>query len=202
MIFLRLVFFCGIFASLAVAESTEFPEFENALGFQFEESTLADVQREFGDADQFEVSEGHHEFGICYWVVDSPAIVMFLSNAEFGGPDKLLLGVAIHDTNSESLPCATSTLESSELVVGELRLGLTAEGFQSLSVDDVRRLDDGYFDLDLEYKRPLTNIEQERLRKQGFGEDMPDGIYVGLGIWCRIVDDSATEIGVWHVSTF
>lgn len=202
MILLRFIFICGIFASLAVANSTEYPEFENAFGFQFEESTLADVQRRFGDADQIEVSEGHHEFGICYKVVDSPAIVMFLSNAEFGGPDKLLLGIAILDTNSESLPCANSTLKSSELMVGELRLGLTADEFRSLSVEDVRSLDDGYFDIDLEYKRPLTDIEQDRLRKQGFGEDMPDGIYVGLGIWCRIVNDHATKVGIWHVSTF
>lgn len=83
----------------------------------------------------------------------------FSTGREFGGPEKLLLGVTIHRENTGSFPCSESTLESSALDIGNLNLRVSRSEFASLASDQLEQLDDGYVDFELAYHRELTDAD-------------------------------------------
>ena len=172
------------------------------FGFELEWATLSDVRERFGDSDEFEIPDSHHEFGVCYTSTNSDEIVVFISGHEFGGTDQKLLGVTIQATNSEHFPCSASTLGSSDLFIGGLRLGLTPDQFGELSTTDALSSEEGSLYFNLEYRRDLNADEKKVFEMRGFGDATPDGIDVGLGIWSTFSDGHAIEVGVWQISTF
>lgn len=182
--FLRTLAISATIVTLNVSCKDELSSFQPPLGFELEKSTLAEISAKLGAAAEFEIPDSHHQFGICYQSDDSEAIVIFSSGREFGGPEKRLLHVTIQAENERSFPCSTSTLRTSQLNIGEMKLGLTPEQFQTLSNDDAELSDEGHLVHNLGYRGES-------------GE--PD---VGHGIWCKIDDGRATQIGVWQISTY
>ena len=184
------------------AQADESLVYQLPFGFELEQSTLSDVRERFGGSDEFDIPYSHHEFGICYTSVDSDEVVVFLSGHEFGGTDKKLLGVTIIAKNNQHHPCSASTLSSSDLTIGELRLGLTKEQFEALSSADLLSSEDDIYYYNLEYRRGLNAEEKKVFELQGFGDATPEEIDVGLGIWSNFSEGHATEVGVWQISTY
>ena len=184
------------------AQAEDNSRFQSPLGFELETATLADVQEALGSAEEFEIPESHHQFGVCYFTKDSGEIVVFSTGREFGGPTKLLLGVTIHRENTSSFLCSESTLESSALGIGNLNLRVSRNDFASLASGQLEQLDDGYVDFDLGHHRELTDAEIEHFAARSIDPDLIEGADVGLGIWARFTEDLATEVGVWQITTF
>ena len=189
--------------SLTVAAQAEdYSRFQSPLGFELETATLADIQEVLGSAEEFEIPESHHQFGVCYFTKDSGEIVVFSTGREFGGPAKLLLGVTFHAENTDKFPCSESTLESTALDVGGLNLRVLPSDFASLASGQPEQLDNGYVDFDLAYHRELTDEETERFTARSIDPHLIEGADVGLGIWARFSEESAIEVGVWQITTF
>ena len=184
------------------ALSHERDKFQSPLGFELESATLSDVQSALGNAEEFEIPDSHHQFGVCYLASDSSEIVVFATGKEFGGPMKHLLGVTVHAENQYSFPCSKSALASSELDIGGLSLRVSPEEFASLATGEPEQLENGYVDLDLEYRRELTDEEKETFVSRSIDPNLIEGADVGLGIWARFVDEAAIEVGVWQITTF
>ena len=176
--------------------------FQVPFDFELESDFFGDVRNRFGDAEEFDIPDSHHEVGICYSSSDSDEIVIFVSGHEFGGADRKLLGVTIQAANSHDFPCSASALESSDLKIGELRLDLAPDEFAALSAGDPLTSDDGSLYFNLEYRRALNADERRVFEERGFGDATPDGIDVGLGIWSTFKGDHSVEVGVWQISTF
>jgi hypothetical protein len=186
----------------ASAFSQERARFQSPLGFKLESATLSDVVSALGTAEEFEIPDSHHQFGVCYVVSDSSEIVVFATGREFGGPTKSLLGVTVHSENIESFPCSESALSSSDIDFGGLNLQISPQEFSALVAGEPDRLEGGYVDHDLEYLRPLTDEEREAFVRRSIDPNLIEGANVGLGIWARFVDGTAIEIGVWQITTF
>ena len=193
---------CGILVFATTAQAEDYSHFQSPIGFKLESATLSDVQERFGSAEEFEIPDSHHQFGICYFTGDSVEIVVFSTGREFGGPTKLLLGVTLHTTNVNSFPCSESTLQSAVLDIGGLNLSLSPSDFESLAAGEPDQLEGGYVDFDLAYRRKLTDEERNRFVERSIDPDRVGGPDVGLGVWARFVEGSAIEVGVWQITTF
>jgi len=198
----KTILICAAFCGCAAVQADGHAKYQNPLGFELNHSNLGDVRSAYGNAEEFDIPESHHEFGICYRVEDKDWIVVFMSGREFGGPEKKLLGVAVHAANTLDFPCAPSSLIGSDISLGELRLHLSETEFLSMFDGEPRRSDFGHVFYHFDLRRPLTNDEQDHFTRE-FGDD--HGIEVAdtsLGVWSRIEDDRVVEFGVWQEETY
>lgn len=194
--------FCTVLSACATVQADDVSQYQKPLGFELNRSTFADVRSAFGAADQFDIPESHHEFAICYRSKESDAIVVFMSAREFGGPDKTLLGAAVHATNSLDFPCSPASLSESDLKIGGLRIDISEGQFRSMFKDEPKQSDFGHLFVHFDIRRSLTSEENDGFT-QRFGEDHGiTGADSSLGVWCRIADDKVVEFGVWQEETY
>lgn len=172
------------------------------MGFRLNHSTLADVRSAYGQADEFEIPESHHGFGICYRAQDSDQIVVFLSAREFGGPEKTLLGVAVHAVNPLGFPCSASSIAESDLKIGDVSLFIDKSAFTALFEGEPSTSDFGHLFYNFDSRRPLTTSEEEHFKAE-FGEGHGiTGVDSSLGVWWLIKDQRVIQFGVWLEETY
>lgn len=198
----RMILTCAVLCGCAAVQADGLGKYQRPFGFELNRSNLGHVKSEYGDTEEFEIPEAHHEFGICYRSEDEDWIVVFLSGREFGGPDKTLLGVAVHAANSLNFPCAPSELAGSDFRIGDLRLLIDEAEFVSMFEGNPQRSDFGHLFYHFDIRRPLTKVEQEHFA-QRFGQDHGiTGADTSLGVWSLISDGRVVEFGVWQEETY
>lgn len=175
--------------------------FESLLGFKVNATTLDDVAKRFGEAERFEVPDGHHDFAICYRLKDAPSIVMFETSSEFGGPEHELLGLSVQGDDSNKFPCAISDISTKQLTFDGLQLGMTEKQFRQVVGEPAKYVDNGDLVRTFQSARKLNADELKKISAQ-----WPD-IYdrpvadVTHSVWGRFRDGRLAAFGCWRVET-
>ena len=190
-----LLFSCALFAESANGR------FESLLGFKLNATNLTEITKRLGEAERFDVPEGHHEYAICYRVKDSPNIIVFSSGAEFGSPEEKLLGLSVLKDNLRGFPCSTSTILHKQILFDGLRMGLTEKQFRALVGGSPKILESGDLVRFFESERSLSETELKKI-----AESYPD-IYkrpvadVTHSVWGRFKDGLLIGFGCWRIET-
>jgi hypothetical protein len=172
-------------------------KFLKLLGLTLNESTLLDVKAKLGSAQEFQVSEDHHETAVCYSIKGSTAIAAFSTDGEFGGPKKLLLGFKVRKSKPAGWSCELAPIDAANLVVDGLRLGMKESQARDLLGEPTRHLTDGMLKHTFESKRDFTPEEASRIAPQ-----MSTGMDVTHSVWVVIAKGRVSEYGAWILETY
>jgi hypothetical protein len=172
-----------LFATNLFAQEPDSGErFDTLFGFELNQAGLGEIERVFGPAERFEVPDGHHEFAICYQLLQASTIVTFISGREFGGEEEALLGFSVESTNASSLPCSLARAQFDEPTVGGIRLGITEQEFRAIVGDPVRTLPPNSLDRLFVTERRLTERDFSRMPVDARQRLERDTIDVTLGV--------------------
>lgn len=197
--YISCIFLCMAFNAQA---GDDVHTFESPMGLELLHSTLGDVASRFGAAKRFQEPESHHEFGLCYTVKDSTAVVIFGSGLEFGGPEYALLTFRVLDKNDQKLPCFPSAITASNLRLGNVSLGISKSQFIAAVGEPVTEFDKNGIQHFFEWQRhpTITELEQfddEYLEKHG--EPVLD---VLVAVWARFDNGVLVEFGSSKIETY
>jgi len=134
-IFILIVSF-SLFTSIPLYAQRIGEHFRHFLGFELEEDSFADVQKQLGNAMLIEKGDaGEYEASISYFIPQCHTIVNFKSD-ELGGRKHKIEGLVLQKSSSfevsrkKALVC--SNIKCDELTIGGLRLGLTSKEVEHL----------------------------------------------------------------------
>lgn len=176
--------------------------FNAPLGFKLKDATFSEITASIGAAIEFRLPKSHNEYGVCYRAGADGEIVVFMTGDEFGGPEKLLLGVAIHEHNTLDYPCAGSALVVDDLMIGSIKLGANFEKMDRLIASTEVRTAANISTFFIEQRRDLTPEEIERFSDRFAAHEIPSGVDTVLGIWGIFENERARVIGVWMEETY
>jgi hypothetical protein len=190
-------------ASSACAQQPDSGErFETLLGFQLNQTNLGEIERALGPAERFEVPDGHHEFAICYQLLQASTIVTFISGREFGLGEELLLGFSVDSTNASSFPCSSLRGQVDEPTVAGLRLGMTEAEFRAIVGDPLRAILPNSLDRLFVTERKLTERDYGRMSVEARQQLGRDSIDVTLGVGGVFRAGRLIGFSVHRVETF
>jgi len=183
-------------ASLACAESSD-AKFKTLLGFELNKSTFVDIKVRLGFAQELEVPEGHHESAICYITAAPSAVVIFSTDGEFGGPERLLLGITVRapDRRKDGA-CLPITARRKETSMDGISIGMTEQQFRALIGEPTQPVRDGRIKHVYESKRPFTAEEDARI-----AQSEQRYFDVSHSVWGVIENGRLVEYGTWYNET-
>ena len=193
---------CAVFSACDAPAPHSIESFQSPLGFRLKSATLPDVAEIVGPAEEFELPESHGGIGICYEAGRDGPIVVFMSDHEFGGTDKVLLGVSIREENSLDYPCSGSSYRGGDLLLGPLALAVRLDEMETLIAATEVRTYKNITTFFIKRRRELTKEEEARFAADFDSYEAPDGADTVLGIWGIFTDDQAESLGVWMEETY
>ncbi len=199
---------CFIFIITFVINSTAKAEevggkYTSFAGFELGAVTLANIQKELGQAKVVETGDaGEYTASVCYTV---PGGVAIFFAGELDGPEHNLGGFGFAK-ETDRLPCVKwpTALAAPNLIIGGLHLGMSVAEFKKIVGVSVH-MEGSKAYADFEGKRPMRKEELLRLPKEVQGMvktgDQQNYFDVIVSIVATFSNGQLKELRIWKTET-